>query len=166
METKDSVICITCAKASKEKKLQWSSNADSAFITKGFSNWKDATVKFSIHDSSKCHKEAVLKIQTLPSTTSNIAECLSQQIKKEKLDKRQCFLKILSNMKFLARQGMINSTHREQIQYFMHKMMFFGSLLLSLMFQLLTVKSSSDIINCEWFSIKSELYISMIFLIN
>ena len=116
METTDSAICIICAKASKEKKLQWSSNADSAIITKGFSNCKDATVKFSIHDSSKCLKVAVLKIQTWPSTTSNIAECLSQQIKKEKLDRRQCFLKILSNMKFLAQQGMINSTHREQIR--------------------------------------------------
>ena len=93
-------------------------------------------------------QEAVLKIQTLPSTTSNIAECLSQQIKKEKLDRRQCFLKILSNMKFLAQQAMINSTHKEQISKTLHEMMFIGSLLLSVMFQLLTVKSSSDVIKC------------------
>lgn len=110
MEGTDTVMCITCNRASKEKKLQWSSNSDAAFITKGFSNWKDATVKFAIHDSSKCHKEAVLKILTLPSTTSNVAESLSQQLKIEKLDKRQCFLKILSNMKFLARQGMLASS--------------------------------------------------------
>lgn len=96
-------MCITCSRASEQKKLQWSSNADAAFITKGFSNWKDATVKFGIHDSSKCHKEAVLKIVTLPSTTSNVAESLSLQLKKEKLDRRQCFMKILSNTKFLAR---------------------------------------------------------------
>ena len=111
METTDSAICIICAK--KE-----------ASVAKSFSNWKDATVKFNIHDSSKCYKEAVLKIQTLPSTTSNIAECLSQQIKKEKLDRRQCFLKILTIMKFLAQQCMINSTHKEQIklfQYFIHE---------------------------------------------
>ncbi len=110
MEATDSVVCIICARASREGKLQWSTNADSAFITKGFCNWKDGTVKFNIHDSSKCHKEAVLKMNILPSTTPNVAECLSQQLKKDKLDRRQCFLKILSNLKFLARQGMINGS--------------------------------------------------------
>jgi len=39
-------------KASAEKKIHWSSNADSAFISAGFSNSKDATVKFSNHASS------------------------------------------------------------------------------------------------------------------
>ena len=71
-------------------------NADAAFITRGFSNWKDATVKFNIHDSSKCHKEAVLKIITLPSTTMNVAESLYAQHKQEKQDRRQCFLKVPS----------------------------------------------------------------------
>ena len=32
-----------------------------------------------------------------------MAECLS---KREKLERRQCFLKVLSNVKFLARQGL------------------------------------------------------------
>ncbi len=117
MESTDSVLCIICARASREGKLQWSSNADVAFINKEFSNWKDGTtVKFNIHDSSKCHKEAVLKIQTLPSTTPNVAECLSQQLKKDKLNRRQCFLKILSNLKFLLDKVQLvtrNSVHSE-----------------------------------------------------
>ncbi len=106
IENEDAVVCFTCAQASVQKKLQWSSNLDSAFISKGFTNWKDATVKFAIHASSKCHKEAVLKMVTLPSSTKNVDEALSTQLRKEKLERRQCFLKVLSNVRFLARQGL------------------------------------------------------------
>ena len=104
-EDQDTVLCFTCTHANLEGCFSWSSNAESAFVTKGFSNWKDASVKFNIHSSTKCHKEAVLKIFTLPSTTRNIADILSDQHKQEKFDRRQCFLKVLSTLKFLARQG-------------------------------------------------------------
>ena len=90
----------------KEGKLNWSSNLDTAFISRGFSNWKDASVKFAIHKKSNCHKEAVLKTVSIPATTSNVAEILSTQHKKDKLERCQCFLKILSNVRFLARQGL------------------------------------------------------------
>ena len=100
IESDDAVICITCARASLQKKLQWSSNLDLAFISKGFTNWKDATVKFAIHASSKCRKEAVLKMVTLPSSTKNVAESLSTELKREKFERRQCFLKVLSNIRF------------------------------------------------------------------
>ena len=69
------------------KKIHRSSNADLAFISTGFSNWKDATVKFANHASSKCHEEAVLKTITLPSTCKNIAESLSAQAAKDRLDR-------------------------------------------------------------------------------
>ena len=36
-----------------------SSNLDKAFILIGFSNWKDASVAFKRHDSSKCHHDSV-----------------------------------------------------------------------------------------------------------
>lgn len=109
VEDEDKVLCFTCSKASSENKLQWSSNADAAFLVKGFCNWKDATVKFSNHESSKCHKEAVLKMVILPSTTVDVGESLSQQHKQEKRDNRQCFLKVVSNIKFLSRQGNLSS---------------------------------------------------------
>ena len=35
-----------------------------------------------------------------------MAECLSTQLKKDKLERRQCLLKVLSNIRFLARQGL------------------------------------------------------------
>ena len=100
------VVCITCVQASAQKKLQWSSNLDLAFISNGFTNWKDATVKFSVHEASKCHKEVVLKMVTLPSSTKNMAESLSNALNREKFEQRQYLLKIFSNIRFLAQQGL------------------------------------------------------------
>ena len=84
-------------KANIENKLQLSSSADAAFVTRGFFNWKDAHVKFDNHRTSSCHKEAVLKVITLVSTTTDVADSLSVQHQHEKLEHRQCFLKVLSN---------------------------------------------------------------------
>ena len=88
-----------CKPSSAQKKLQWSSNVDLAFISNGFTNWKDATVKFSVHEVSKCHKEVVLKMFTLPSSTKNMAESLSNALKREKFEQQQCLLKVLSNIR-------------------------------------------------------------------
>ena len=114
LEDNDSVLCFICMKANIEKKLQWSSSADAAFVTRGFSNWKDACVKFDNHQTSSCHKEAMLKVITLVSTTTDVAESLSVQHQQEKLERRQCFLKVLSNARFLARQGLPFRGHGDE----------------------------------------------------
>ena len=80
-EAKDVVYCFVCLRANVEKKLIWSGNADSAFITTGFCNWKDAYSKFDKHQASKCHAEAVLKTVTVPATTCDVGE--SQHEKQE-----------------------------------------------------------------------------------
>ena len=51
-----------------------------------------------------CHKEAVEKIVTLPATTRDVGELLSGMHAQEKIENRQCFLKILPNLRFVARQ--------------------------------------------------------------
>ena len=94
----------TCISAYKQKKLK-SSSADPAFISKGFRNWKDATISFSKHEDSSCHKEAVLLVITLPSTTRDVGECLSSALLKERASNRACFLTILRSIWYLARQG-------------------------------------------------------------
>ncbi len=114
LENQDTVLCFTCAQANQQDKIQWSSNADKSFISKGFYNWKDATVKFVQHLASSCHKEAVLKMITMPASSMNVAESLSAQLAKEKLDHRQCFLMILSNIRFLARQGLPLRGHGDE----------------------------------------------------
>jgi len=52
------------------------------------------------------HKEAVLKMITLPSSTQNLAKCMSNSLKKEKLERQQCFLNMLTNIRYLARQSL------------------------------------------------------------
>ena len=59
--------------AYRDEKLR-SLNLDKAFIINGVSNWKDACVSLRKHESSKCHQEPVLKVETLPRTGGDIGE--------------------------------------------------------------------------------------------
>jgi len=52
-------------KANAEGKLRCKS-LDPSFVSQGFSNWKDATMLFSKHEESGCHKDAVQVIITIP----------------------------------------------------------------------------------------------------
>ena len=72
------------------------------YISTGFSNWKDSSVRLSAHET----KTAVLKTVTLPATTRDVGELLSAAHAQDRLDRRQCFLKLLSNVRFLARQAL------------------------------------------------------------
>lgn len=104
-ESNDLAFCYLCTKAYKEKKLTVG-NVDKAFILNGFFNWKDACVKLAIHEQSHCHKESVEKIVTLPSTVKDVGEMLSSEHKQEKMQRQQMLLKIISNVRFLARQAL------------------------------------------------------------
>ena len=86
--------------------LQSAHCLEQTFISTGFSNRKDATAKFAKHEGSRCHKDSVLMTITLPATTSDVGEMLSSQLAKERLERRKCLLKLLSNARFLSRQGL------------------------------------------------------------
>ena len=45
------------------------------------------------------------KMLTLPSTTPDIGEMLSSSLAREKVNNRHCLLKVMSSLKYLARQG-------------------------------------------------------------
>ena len=87
-EDSNSVFCFTCMKACLESKLYSSLNAESAFTSPGFTNWKKASERFNNHEALKCHKEAVLKMATLPATTQNVGEYLSKEHQREKQERR------------------------------------------------------------------------------
>ncbi len=105
-EDHDLAYCYLCTKAYKEGKFISCSRLEYTYISKGYSNWKDATVNFAAHDKSSCHKEAILKVVTLPATTRNIGEQLCRQYSEQLLERRQCLLKILSCIRYLGRQGL------------------------------------------------------------
>ena len=69
---------------------------DAAFITKGFTNWKDGTIAFKNHEGSSCHKEAMQMIVVLPATCPDVGAMLSKQYADAMRNNRRCFLKILS----------------------------------------------------------------------
>ena len=49
-----------------------SKNAEEAFVTRGYNNWKAATDAFCKHESRDCHAQSVEKLYTLLSTTKDI----------------------------------------------------------------------------------------------
>ena len=104
-EASERAFCFTCVSAFKEKKLKCGT-ADTAFITRGYQNWKDATIAFRNHESSACHKQAVTVMITIPATHSDVGECLSSMLALEKQVNRECFMKLISSIRFLARQGL------------------------------------------------------------
>ena len=75
-------------------------------MTRGFSNWKDGTISFRSHENSATHKEAVEVMVTLPATTRDIGEQLSQEHATQKVKNRDALLEIISCIRFLARQGL------------------------------------------------------------
>ena len=79
---------------------------DSIFLSGGFSNWKDATVRFVKHEQTTTHKIAVDLVVTLPRTTRDVGEMLSSAHAAEKAVNRHCLLKIAESIRFLARQGL------------------------------------------------------------
>ena len=103
-EDTDKAFCYNCIKAYTEGKLR-TPNLELAFISKGFNNWKDASVKFKEHESSNCHKDSVVVTVDLASSVKDIAETLQSELTKQKMENRQMLLKILSNICFLARQS-------------------------------------------------------------
>ena len=103
-ESQDAAYCHTCRSADRQGKLR-TKYKDSAFISRGFTNWKDGTVSFTKHESSVCHKEAVEVMDALPRTTRNIGDQLSQIHAPNKLLNRKMLLKIIQNIIFLARQS-------------------------------------------------------------
>ena len=75
-------------------------------VSKGFCNWKNATAQFQKHQESATHKQAVEVMIVLPSATKDVSELLVTQLAKEKEHNRRMFLKIVSSIRFLSRQGM------------------------------------------------------------
>ena len=79
-----------------------------SFVKTGFSGWKKATKNrkgFSKHENLTFHKNATSMLGTAL-TTKDIAEQLSSKHEAEKLTRRKNLLKILSSVRYLARQGL------------------------------------------------------------
>ena len=105
-QEKDAAFCFACIKA-VEQNLISSKNVEKAFISAGYKNWSDAATSrrgFDKHNRSDAHTEAHQRLYIIPQQCEDIGEQISQTHAEEKSVSQQALLKILSNIRFLARQ--------------------------------------------------------------
>jgi len=75
---------------------------DTTFTETGFCNWKKAITKFTLHQNSQGHKEAVLKSVC----TTPVIHQLTAANRRDQCVRREMFLKQLSTLRMLVRQGL------------------------------------------------------------
>ena len=122
----DAAFCFICMKAYNEGTIS-GSLFEKTFISTGFKNWKKATTKFNDHETSKCHKEAYERSFELPKCAKDIGESVSSQIQREKEQNRENFLKIVSAIKYLARQGLAMRGHYDDRDSNFMQLLFFAA---------------------------------------
>ena len=101
---------------------------------------------FQKHEASDCHKEAVQVSVTLPACCPDVGEMLSSQHAQQKQENRNCLMKILAKLKFLARQGLpLRGDGDDSDSNFM---------------QLLKLRSKEDKSLAAWLDKKTDKYVS------
>lgn len=103
------VLCFYCMKSYKARGVQpIAKNAEDAFVTIGFKNWKKATEKFKCHESSHAHAAAVTQQINEPVVAQLSSYCREQQEKS-----RNSLLALVKCISFLARQGLALRGHEQ-----------------------------------------------------
>ena len=105
----DAAFCHVCINALKKNMIS-SNKAEDAFTKIGYTNWKKALEKnkgFAKHQASDCHKEATERLITAPTTAKgDIAYLIDENSQAIKQNNRKMLLKILSSIRYLARQAL------------------------------------------------------------
>ena len=109
-ESSYKIFCHVCCSASRQGLISKPSNVP--FVDGGFSNWKKALQRFSSHEKSGMHREAVTKLEA-KSRAVNVGAMLSKQYDAEKENNRAMFMKLLHCIRYLARQGLSFRGHHE-----------------------------------------------------
>ena len=105
------ILCRVCCSANKQD-LITSRPSNVPFVEGGFSNWKKALQRFSSHEKSGMHREAVSKLEA-KSRANDVGSMLSKQYDTEKKNNRAMLLKLLHCIQYLARQGLSFRGHHE-----------------------------------------------------
>uniref|UniRef100_H3AM22 DUF4371 domain-containing protein n=1 Tax=Latimeria chalumnae TaxID=7897 RepID=H3AM22_LATCH len=105
LQEQDSAVCFYCATAVQQKMPQ-TNYIDNTFTKAGFSNWQKAKLKFSKHEQSGFHKNAVEMVTNFHKNKKSIGGILSAEYEEERNDNRKALMAILTSMQFLSRQGL------------------------------------------------------------
>jgi hypothetical protein len=92
--------------------ITFSYHTEDAFTSGEFCNWKKCNEKLEKHQNSHCHKEAVEKLARVVHEKNDIGAQLDNQYRNEQDLHRRLFLKQLSSLKYLARQGLPLHGHK------------------------------------------------------
>ena len=97
-DDEDTVICHTCTSKERKESLQpsWPKSTQTG------------TICFPQHEISQWHREAVERSITLHLTTKDVGEHISSVHEQDKANNRTAVMKMLSNIRFLARQDITN----------------------------------------------------------
>ena len=84
------------------------------FVKDGFCNWKNALAKMDEHERSEMHREAVVKLAATASST-HVGAQLNAQHSLDQQHHQHMLTKLLSSIRFLARQGLPLRGHHEDL---------------------------------------------------
>ena len=92
-------------------------NKEDTFIASGFSNWKNATESekgFTQHKLSKTRGDAVSRFLKIPSEINDLIQTIRSTLKLQQDQNRKSLIKIMSSLRYLARQGIALRGHNEE----------------------------------------------------
>ena len=100
---KDAAFCYLCMKCQLEKKFLASTKWDQAFISRGFTYWKESYLYSRNMLLQTVYVEALI---VLPQCTKDVEELQSAEHTVEKAKNQKVFMLIPSKLCFLSRQGL------------------------------------------------------------
>ena len=106
------IFCRVCCSAKSKDLITFSKHCNLTFVEEGFSNLKKALQRFTAHEKSEMHREAILKLSAMSSAV-DVGVQLSTQHEAEMRNNRAMFLKLLECVRYLARQGLPFRGHHE-----------------------------------------------------
>lgn len=139
------IFCATCCGAKQQGILTFTRHKSTAFVNQGFGSWNKAIERFTDHERCEMHKEAVEKLAA-KSSGANVATQLRIQSEATQTFHREMLMKLLSSIRFLARQGLSFRGHTETCETFE------GNL-----YQLLLLRSEESPQMREWLSKKEYI---------
>lgn len=111
-ERKSAVLCHPCSIVASMSTKLLCKKLESTFSVDGFTNWRDPGRAFNKHERSAQHKESLLR-WTSYCKKMNVAAQLNSQICQEQEKNRAVLMKILTSIRFLARQGLAVRGHSD-----------------------------------------------------
>ena len=94
--------CVSIATPKKTWKFEGSNKQRPAFISKGFSNWKNALVSFRGHQNSSCHKTASSYHLVVP-RCADVGELMDNKLTDQGQVERKYLLDVIRCLRYLGR---------------------------------------------------------------